>query len=297
MHAMDPLMTSIEAACGMENVFEELHMPPETWYTYAQSLNMTSGRSRIDHVLASAGMSTQGMITRAGIYTAPLMRSKHRAAVIELDIGRILHIKDPTLPTPIPPPQRILQFSDKDACTKFEKALDHLAAEEDLRGSYDLCLGMVTDDPQNSSLYAKLDQLMDHAADMVLRAAQTLSKYKFAPDTKHKNGMSPEMVRRTAATRRLQHLTRMWYSIACAPDALPAVYTTALQTIRNAYYLTDRYVGGDKLTVKDELQRLGLTDPPDNDDRPEWAYWIHCLASTIAGALKALHGRYRLRMR
>ena len=119
MHAMDPLMTNIEAACGMENVIEELHMPPETWYTYAQSVNMAGGRSRIDHVLASAGMSSQGMITRAGIYTTPLMRSKHRATVIELDMGRILHITDPTLPKPVPPPQRILQYSDKDACGKF----------------------------------------------------------------------------------------------------------------------------------------------------------------------------------
>ena len=94
MHAMDPLMHSIEEACGMENVMEELHMPPETWYTYAQSGRIETSRTRIDHVLVSAGMSSQGRITRAGIHTTPLMHSKHRAIVIELDIARTLHLRD-----------------------------------------------------------------------------------------------------------------------------------------------------------------------------------------------------------
>jgi hypothetical protein len=255
-------MTSIENACGMENVLEELHMPPETWYTYAQSSRMETGRTRIDHVMASAGMSTQGMITRAGIHSTPLMRSKHRAIVIEIDIERILHIRDTTLPTPLPPPARPLQHSDKDNCTKFEKELDKLANEASLHSQYNTCFHLVTTDPNHPNLPATLDALMVLVADLVQRAAQSLTKYKFRPGTKHKNGMSPDMIRRTAAARRLQHLTREWYQRACAPSTSLTEITTSLQTIRNAYYLTDRYVGSERLTVKDELTRLGIIDPP-----------------------------------
>ena len=297
MHAMDPLMLSIEEACGMENVLEELHLPPEEWYTYEQSPNMASGRSRIDHVLASVGMSEHGLITRAGIYKTPLMRSKHRATLIELDVGRILHLRDTSLPTPLPPPHRPLQFADKDSCEKFGVALDDLAKEAGLRNMYSQCLLQVQAKQDMDKIRHQLDKLMDTAAELVQRAAHGLKKYKHKTGTKHKNGMSPEMVRRAAAVRRLQHLTREWYTSACATGVQPAVYTTALRTIRNAYYLTDRYVDGDKLTVIDELARLGIGPPPDDDDKPEWAYWVHCLEEAVTTALSELHGRYRRRMR
>ena len=191
MREEDVLLDEITDGCGMDSVLDVMHLAPETWYTYKQSEYSDENCSRIDHVFVSSGMIQQGIVTRAGVYNRPLLRSRHRMILLELDIRRALNVQDNTLPKPEPPPVRALRYNDLDQRTKFRNTLDHMAQDAGIEGAYRRCKVAIENGLPKANVRKLMDSLMDLTHTTIVQAANSLVKYKHRPSKKFKNGMSP----------------------------------------------------------------------------------------------------------
>ena len=158
-----------------------------------------------------------------------------------------------------------------------------------------LCLAQQRDRPP--SLKQAMDDLAQLAHKLVQDAAKSLCKYKFNTGTKHKNCSSPTMVRKAAAVRRLQKLSKYWFVEVNDAEATDAARAAAYQYIRNAYHCTDRYIDKDCVSLKEELLNIGVQEPPEEDDDNEWLYWVHHLDVVVTQQLTELHGRRRHELR
>ena len=285
--AEDPALQEIMDECGMESVLDEMHKDADTWHTYTQSDEHDANKSRIDHVLASAGMVDAMMITRSGIYTPQVMKSRHRPIVVEIDFARALHLRGESLHKPMEPPKRVLQYSNKTDCKKFSDSINTIWEHEHMHRKVQDAKSRVSTERITDALALDLDELAQTAHKNVMKGTECLVKYGFESSTKFKNCYSPATCRLSVMLRRLESVHRVWNKTRYKSPSEMRL------RIRNMHSQNGRYDKGVRVTLAEDIASAGVPPPPESDDEGPWELWIEILGKTIHELLGSLHGKKR----